>query len=72
MVIMVAVVPGDVVGGGGVSGAVGVGVACDADGEGVAGDALVVGVSCGGLMVRVLLVWVLGVGLRLAGRRFWA
>ena len=31
-------VPGDVVGGGGVDSAVGVGVAGDADGEGVAGD----------------------------------
>ena len=31
------------------------------------------GVSCGGLMVRVLLVMVLGVGPRLGGRwRFWA
>ena len=69
---MVAVDPGDVVGRAGVGGAAGVGVAGDADGEGVAGDALVVVVSCGGLMVRVLLVLVLGVGLRLGGRRFWA
>ena len=69
---MVAVVPGDVGDGCGVDGAVGVGVAGDANGEGVAGDALVVGLSCGGLMVRVLLVLVLGVGLRLVGRWFWA
>ena len=69
---MVAVVPGDVVGGGGVGGAVSFGVAGDPDGEGIAGDALVDGVSRGGLMVRVLLVMVLGLGPRLASPWFWA
>ena len=69
---MFAVVPGDVVGGGGIGGAAGVGVADDADVEGVAGDALVNGVPCAGLMVRALLVMVLGVGPRLHGRQFWA
>ena len=59
--------------GGGVGGGAAADVAGDADGEGVAGDALVDGVSCGGLIVRVLLVMVLGVGPRLGGhRQFWA
>ena len=64
---MVAVVPAKVVGGVGVGGAVCVGLAGDGDGEGVADDALVDCVPCGGLMVRVLLAMVLGVGLRLGG-----
>ena len=69
---MVAVFRGDVIGGGGVGGAVDVGVAGDADREGVAGDALVGGASRGGLMVKVLLVMVLGLGPPLGVRQFLA